>query len=296
VLAPLDFQSVCCNGDFLKPQLSGAWWFSEGVNLYFSWLAAVRDSTVNENEFMGFVSSRIRLAQLSPQKPISDINLLSGWLKIPLRREAMRSRAMLIAMLLDIQMTELSGGKTGLREAVLQISAKPKMCPDSLVTWLMAAGGVDLSKFFLDYVDGIKPLPLTESLAKIGWAYAPAAIDSVLTFGRFGLLYNDNLDAFFVYNSDTSNLFGLRNGDRIISVDGTVVGSSNFDEALHAVYTPVKDMEVKLQFIRNNQNYLARATPSTQAVLIEFLIRRDAAASKSEVQLHKRIFSPAGAS
>lgn len=292
LLGPLDYHSVCSNGDYLKPQLSKSWWFSEGVNLYFGWLAAIRDSTVNENEFMGYVSSRIRLAQLSPKKPISDIHLLSGWLKIPLRREAMRARAMLIALLLDIKMTELSNGKTGLREAVLLINKKYNMQADSIETWLMRESGTDLTQFFHDYVDGIKSLPLTESFDKIGWAYAPATVDSILTFGRFGLLYNDNLDAFFVYNAEAMNLFGLIDGDRIVSVNGMVVGSSNFDEALHAVYTPKKDDEVELHFIRQDQNFTCKAVPTVQAVIVEYLIRTDPAASRQAVQLHQRIFCP----
>ncbi|CAN5748867.1 hypothetical protein BH11BAC7_BH11BAC7_29510 [soil metagenome] len=292
LLGPLDYQSVCSNNDFLKPQLSKSWWFSEGVNLYFSWLAAIRDSTVSENEFMGFVSSKIRLAQLTPKKPISDINLLSGWLKIPLRREAMRARAMLIAFMLDIKITELSNGKTGLREVVLQMNGKYTMHPDSLENWLKRESGADLSQFFTDYVDGIKALPLIESLGKIGWAYAPAAVDSILTFGRFGLLYNDNLDAFFVYNVEEINLFGLGDGDRIVSVDGTIVGSSNFDEALHAVYTPENDTEVELHFIRNDQNFSAIAAPTVQAVIVEYLIRSDPAASVQAIRLHNRIFWP----
>lgn len=293
LLGPLDYQWVCGNNDLLKPQLSKAWWFSEGVNLYFGWLAAIRDSTVGENEFMGFVSSKIRLAQLSPKRPVSDIAMLSDWLKIPLRREAMRARALLIAMMLDIKMTEASGGKTGLREAILQINETASMQPDSLKAMLMRVSGVDLSQFFSDYVDGIKTLPLAENFDKIGWAYAPSTVDSVLTFGRFGLLYNDNLDAFFVYNSDSSNLFGLRDGDRIVSVNGTIVGSSNFDEALHVIYTPVKDNEVELHFIRDDQNYTSKATPTIQAVVVEYLIRRDPAAGKPAINLHKRIFQPA---
>ncbi len=292
LLGPLDFQSVCGNGDYLKPQLSKSWWFSEGVNLYFGWLAAIRDSTVSENEFMGFVSSKIRLAQLSPNKPISDVNLLSGWLKVPLRREAMRARAMLIALMLDIKMTELSNGKTGLREAVLFMNNNSFMNADSIESWLIRSGGIELTQFFSDYVNGIQPLPLTQNLDKIGWAYAPATVDSILTFGRFGLLYNDNLDAFFVYNADTTNLFRLRDGDRIVSVNGTIVGSSNFDEALHAVYTPKKDDEVVLHYIRNDQNFTSKSTPTIQAVIVEHLIRIDPAAGKPAVLLHRRIFSP----
>lgn len=29
------------------------WWFLEGVNTYFGWLADIRDSVVNESDFMG---------------------------------------------------------------------------------------------------------------------------------------------------------------------------------------------------------------------------------------------------
>jgi predicted metalloprotease with PDZ domain len=292
LLAPLDYQSVCGNTDFLQPQISRAWWFTEGVNLYFGWLSAVRDSTVNENEFMGFVSSKIRLAQLSPAKPVTDVAMVSGWLKVPLRREAIRARAMLIAMLLDIKMTEMSGGKTGLREAVLQMNAKGKMNSDSLEKWINEISGEDLSPFFRDYVDGVEKLPLAASFDKIGWAYAPATVDSLLTFGRFGLLYNDNLDAFFVYNADTTNLFGLRDGDRIVSVDGTIVGSSNFDEALHDVYTPTKNDEVELHYIRKDVNYTAKAVPTNRAVIVEYLIRPDPAAGPDAILLHRRIFSP----
>ncbi len=292
LLSPLDFQSVCGSNDYLKPQLSKSWWFSEGVDLYFGWLAAIRDSTVSENEFMGFVSSKIRLAQLSPNKPISDVNLLSGWLKIPLRREAMRARAMLIALMLDIKMTELSNGKMGLREAVLLMNKSPVMYTDSIEGWLIRAGGNELAQFFSDYVNGIQPLPLTQNLDKIGWAYAPATVDSIFTFGRFGLLYNDNLDAFFVYNADTTNLFGLRDGDRIVSVNGTIVGSSNFDEALHAVYSPKKEDEVEVRFIRNDQNFTSISTSTIQAVIVEHLIRLDPAAGQPAILLHRRIFSP----
>lgn len=292
LLAPLDYQSVCCKNDFLEPQISESWWFPEGVNLYFGWLAGIRDSTLSESEFMGFVSSKIRLAQFSPDKPITDAALLSEWLRIPLRREAMRARAMLIAMMLDIEMTEKTGGKTGLREAVMMLNEKQSLCPDSLEKWLNAAAGIDLSGFFKNYVDGTKALPLADSFEKIGWAYAPATVDSVLTFGRFGLLYNDNLDAFFVYNADTTNLFGLRDGDRIVSVNGTIVGSSNFDEALHAVYTPTKNDEVELRFIRNDVNYMAKAIPTNRAIIVEYLIRTDPAAGPGALLLHRRIFSP----
>ncbi len=292
LLKPLDFQSLCCSDDFLKPQLPKSWWFSEGVNLYFAWLAAVRDSFLSEGEFMGNVSLKIRLAQLAPKKSITDLKTLSAWLKVPLKREAVRSRAMLTAFLLDIRITELTGGKMGLREAVLELDKHEILIDDSLETWLVKMTDPKLADFFHDYVDGIKTLPLMSEFEKIGWAYAPDAVDSVLTFGQFGLLYNDNLDAFFVYNADTNNLFGLRDGDRIVSVDGMIVGSSNFDEALHSVYSPTKDEKVELRFIRKDLNYTASALPYVKAMIVEFLIRKDPAANTDAILRHNRIFEP----
>jgi predicted metalloprotease with PDZ domain len=292
LLQPLDYFTTIGDPDFLKPQLKKSLWFTEGTNLYFSWLAGVRDSFVNENEFMGAVSAKIKLSQIAPKKPISDLATLSICLKVPLKKEAMRARAMLTAFLLDIRITDLTKGKMDLRQAVLQLHNRPDYNSDSLETWLIKMISPELSEFFRDYVEGIKPLPLMNSFEKIGWAYAPAAIDSVLTFGQFGLLYNDNLDAFFVYNADTTNLFGLRDGDRIVSVDGMIVGSSNFDEALHSVYTPVKDERIELRFIRNDVNFRAAAIPQVKAILVEYLIRTDAAAGNDARGLHNRIFFP----
>ncbi|CAN5401517.1 peptidase M61 [soil metagenome] len=292
LLAPLDYQSVLSNNNFSKPQLCNSWWFLEGANMYLSWLSAIRDSAVSETEFMGYVSSKIRLSQMLSGKPITDVKLTDEWMKVPLKREAIRAKAMLLAMLLDINITSRSGGKTGLREVIINMNKYPQFNSDSLEIWLIRESGCDLNLFFRNFVDGIKPLMIAEEFEKIGWAYAPSAIDSVLTFGRFGLIYNDNLDAFFVSNADTTNLFGLKNGDRIVSVNGNIVGSSNFDEALSVVYSPKQDDEVDLRFIRNDQNFMSKAVPYMSSVVVEYLIRPDAAADAKELELHNRIFSP----
>lgn len=42
----------------------------------------------------------------------------------------------------------------------------------------------------------------------------------------------------------------MRDGDRILSVDGMVVNSVNFDEALMSVYTPDKSGVVELIYSR----------------------------------------------
>ncbi len=292
LLRPLDPQSMNVNSDFLKPQLTKNWWFYEGVNLYFNWLAEIRDSTISENEFMGFVSSKIRLAEMANKKPITDLKNLYNTLSIPLKREAMRSKAMLLALLLDIKITDLSKGQMDLRKVVMGLNEHKTLNPDSIETLINSLAGVDLKLYFLENVNGIKALALNESLSKIGWAYSPMAVDSMLSFGSFGLLYNDNLDAFFVSNSDTTNAFGLKDGDRIVSVNQIIVNSSNFDAALHEVYTPSKNTEVELRFIRIDQNYTVKGTPAVKSMIVQYLIRKDPAADMNALHLHDQIFAP----
>ncbi|MBI3509992.1 MAG: hypothetical protein HY064_04970 [Bacteroidetes bacterium] len=292
LLSPLDYLSSCGSGDLSKPQMSSSWWFCQGANMYLGWLSAVRDSFTSENEFMGAVSAKIRLSLVCPEKPVSDVVNAITMMKSPLRREGIRAKAMLVAFLLDIEITKATGGKTGLRELILQMNANGRIPPDSLEKKIIQLSDPAIAGFFRDYVNGIKPLPLIKDLEAIGWAYAPSSIDSVLTFGQFGLLYDDEKDAFLIHNADTTNLFGLRNGDRLLSVDGVVVGAANFDEALLPVYSPTDEQIVEIRFIRNDQNMVASSYPMEKTVLIDYFIKADPAANDDELLLHDRIFHP----
>lgn len=291
LLAPLDYRASCGKDrNFLEPQLSTAWWFTQGVNQYFGWLAAVRDSFVAEEEFMGYVSARIRSYLTTPRRPLTDLANAQQLMQSPVRWEALRSKAMLTAFLLDIRLTEITGGSIGLREAVLQLGRDGRFNPDSLEQNLAKICGNDVHVFFRDYINGTKPLPLMESLGKISWAYAPEAVDSVLTFGHFGFLYDDEKDIFIVHNADTLNRFGLRDGDRLVSVDNVLVNASNFDDALQPVYSPQRNDEVEVHFIREKENCIRTAVPVSVGIVVEHLIRSDPAAAESAVLMHDILF------
>lgn len=292
LVAPLDFRASCGNPDFLHPQVSENWWVCKGANLYFGWLAAVRDSFASENEFMGVVSANIRLAEQAPHKSLTDMSSLQEMVRKPLSREVIFARAMLTSLLLDIRITELTGGKGGLREALFAYADKNYRNSDSLEAFLVRFAGPSIHEFFENYVRGTRPLPYIESLSHIGWAYAPEAIDSVFTFGHFGLTYDGERDAFFVHNADTNNLFGLQNGDRIISVDNILVNAISFDEALDQVYRPRTDEPVEIRYLHNEENVVKMVRPVSVAIIVQHLIRKDPVADKKMQEIHRAIFSP----
>lgn len=99
----------------------------EGVNTYFGWLADIRDSVVNESDFMGALSAKVKLLHMNSKKPISNLAFITDALNDPLNKEIIRARAVLTACLLDIHLTEISAGKIGLKEAVFELNRKSSL-------------------------------------------------------------------------------------------------------------------------------------------------------------------------
>jgi predicted metalloprotease with PDZ domain len=291
LFGPLDYRISAAKTDYEKPFYSKAWWFCEGAAQYFSWVSMVRDSVVSEEEFRSALSQKIRLSQQAYGEPLTNLNFINELNRDPLQREALRARAMLTVFMLDIYTTELCKRKKTLSDAMRNISRCPAFVPDSIQSYFEIETGQDFGEFFNNYVYGNSPLPLMDYLGRIGWAYAPEAIDSVYTFGKFGLAYDENLDAYFVHNAEPANLFGLRNGDRIVSVDNILVNAMSFEDAFDPIYSAMQQERVDVRYIRNGINYTSFAFPLSFAQRVEFLIRPDAAACRDAILLHHRLLT-----
>jgi predicted metalloprotease with PDZ domain len=291
--APLDCYKSCATGNYLQPQVSSAWWFSEGTKSYFSWLADIRDSLVNQSEFMDVVSAKIRLSQKASAVVLSDRRKVSGYLEQPIIREQVRAKATIACLLLDIEMTERSGGKNGLREFVAYLNdSLETYYPDSLMRYITRFAGTEVANLAKDLVVNNRSFPLIKMLSKIGWAYSPSGLNTVLTFGRTGVYYDNKADAFFVNMVDTNNVLGLKRGDRLIAVNNVLVAADNFDQALFPLYHPQKGVELKVQYIRNNVNAEATGEPMIRDILVDHYITDDPACSEDALLLNNRIFNP----
>ncbi len=290
---PLDCYKSCATGNYLQPQVSSAWWFSEGAKSYFSWLAEIRDSLVNQSEFMAVISAKIRLSQKANSVVLSDRKKVSGYLEQPIMREQVRAKATIACLLLDIEMSERSGGKNGLREFVAYLNDSIETYyPDSLMRYITRYAGVEVANLAKDLVVNNKAFPLIKMLNKIGWAYSPSGMNTVLTFGRVGVYYDSKADAFFVNMVDANNVLGLKRGDRLIAVNNVLVAADNFDQALFPLYHPQKGVELKVQYIRNNVNAEATGEPMIREILVDHYITDDPACSEDALLLNNRIFNP----
>jgi hypothetical protein len=135
-------------------------------------------------------------------------------------------------------------------------------------------------------------LPAIESFNRIGWVYAPTALDSILTFGQISLNYNSQIDAFLVRSAELSNTLKVQAGDRLVSIDGITVSAANMDEILNMIYSPVDTSSIEVIYIRYNRNERVMARPYYKTIIIKHLVRSDPACSSDALLLHERIFNP----
>ncbi|MCA6365393.1 MAG: hypothetical protein IM638_20345 [Bacteroidetes bacterium] len=260
------------------------WWFGNGMAGYMNLLAAVRDSSMSEEMFMEKLRMAIQLSETAPKIPFTDQKAIARALARPDQAAALRARALVTVFLLDIQLVNMTQTNTnlGLQSLFMDmLEGKQHTGNEELKSIIAKNNGCNVNAFFANYVYNSKPLPLVESLEMIGWAYAPDAIDSVLSFGFFTLQYMESNDAFYVRTAAPDNLFGLRSGDRILSVDGVLVGIDNFEYAMLPVYEPEEGLPVSLRFIRGSNNDERTVMPEMREELVRHFVRIDPAATQN---------------
>ncbi len=176
IVTPLNIHSeIVEEFNFVKPTPSVHLWLYEGVTEWASNILLYRAGELTLDEYlMGSVRQKILVNQ-------QVFN--SDWSLRKLAEESFTTegsrqygniyfKGSLIGNLLDIRLLELSDGKMGLRELLLDLIEKyGKGKPVSEATFfddLAAMTYPEIRQFFDDYVLGNKELPLTEYFAKVG--------------------------------------------------------------------------------------------------------------------------------
>lgn len=176
IVTPLNIHSeIVEEFNFVKPTPSVHLWLYEGVTEWASNILLYRAGELTLDEYlMGSVRQKILVNQ-------QVFN--SDWSLRKLAEESFTTegsrqygniyfKGSLIGNLLDIRLLELSDGKMGLRELLLDLIEKyGKGKPVSEATFfddLAAMTYPEIRQFFDDYVFDNKELPLTEYFAKVG--------------------------------------------------------------------------------------------------------------------------------
>lgn len=180
IVTPLNIHSEIIESfNFVEPTPSQHLWLYEGVTEWASNILLYRGGVVN---FGDYVKNSIR------QKILINENYFDkSWSLARLAKESFNEdgakqygniyyKGALVAGYLDIRLLELSNGKRGLREVMLELVAKyGKGNPISEKNFfedLVQMTYPEIADFIHDYIENAEPLPNEEYLSKIGLNYS----------------------------------------------------------------------------------------------------------------------------
>ena len=294
ILTPLNVHSEeISNFDFRNPKMSRHLWMYEGVTEYFANLVPLKDTLMTYEYFMDQVRGKIEDARKYRDISFTEMsrNILDKQYKD--QYPNVYQKGALIGFLLDIRLTELSGGRSGLRELMLKLKEKYGVSrpfkDEQLIDDIVSMSHPEIKEFFTSYVEGAKPLPLQEYFGKIGWMYRDSLQDTVFSFGALSLVFNDKEEQFKVSQAEEGNVFGLRDGDIVQSVNGTVITVENYDDVLDPLYKIETAKPVTIKYKRSNEVFSTTGAPRKVPKMTKYVLRNDPAASPQQKLLRSQV-------
>ncbi len=219
--------------DYNDPEMSKHLWMYEGVTEYFANHFQIHEGLISEQDFydrmLGKISNAKKYADTMPFTEMSE-NILEE----PYKDQYINvyEKGALIAMALDIQLRELSGGTSGILDLMGKLSEKyGKEQPfkdDDLIPTIVSLTYPEIQDFFDTYVSGSTPIPYNDFFAKVG-------LETGVVQSETNMWLKDMEIPFIDVNQETSEIFypgGLTNTmiDKIGFQPGDIIKEVNGQE------------------------------------------------------------------
>ncbi|WP_439880770.1 M61 family metallopeptidase [Pontibacter sp. MBLB2868] len=293
ILTPLNVHSEEIEYfDFKDPKLSQHLWLYEGVTEYFSQLVQLQEGLKTYDAFQEEIMGKMR--EGSSYKDVSFTEMSRRIIE-PEYQEMYNNvyeKGALIGFMLDIRLKELSNGKMGLRELMLNLSRKygpnKPFIDSELIDVIVADTYPEMRQFFDDYVIGDTPLPYQEYYTKIGWSFTDKKPGTKYTFGEFRLGF-EKMRKFFWIAEPMNNAFGLQKYDVLYAVNGEVLTEENIYQLLKAVLEVKSKDALEISYIRQNKMYKKVFSPKEESVELKFVVEDNANATPGQQQLRRQV-------
>ncbi|MFT6866340.1 MAG: putative metalloprotease with PDZ domain [Cyclobacteriaceae bacterium] len=182
IVTPLNIHSEIVESfNFVEPTTSIHLWMYEGVTEWASHMLQFRGGMVDLDEYIE--------TALNHKMVVSDSYFDSSWSLKKISDESFKGgegakqygniyyKGSLVASLLDIRLLELSDGKYGLRELIIELIAKygkgNPVSEQNFFDDIAQLSFSEIREFFTLYVLESNPLPFEEYFAKIGLSFEP---------------------------------------------------------------------------------------------------------------------------
>lgn len=277
IVTPLNIHSeIIEKFNFEQPTPSRHLWLYEGVTEWAAHMMQVRAGVKTNDELMKEITQKLKINDFfSPDVSLLDL-ALGSYGEQGKEYPNIYAKGALSAMLLDVKLLELSGGKRGLQDVLKELSKKygPKKAfkDETFFDDFVKMTYPEIADFFERYVKGTEALPIKELLAKAGYNYTAEfrSGESAASTGKFKYEFKDGaLSTKEVDPDDAVNKqLGLQNGDILLKFGKGDQLIDIFDEK---VAEALKSLKPGDQFSwtveRNGQEMTLSATAASKAVV-----------------------------
>jgi predicted metalloprotease with PDZ domain len=220
------------NFDFNDPKMSKHLWLYEGVTEYFAGNVQVKYGLITPEEYLQVLQEKmITSDQFINDVPFTDISKFTLD-KYHDQYYNVYQKGALIGLCLDIRLRQLSSGKYGLRNLLMDLSAKfgkdKGFKDDELFQEITKMTYPEIGEFFSKYVSGTEKLPLEQTLNDVGIVYREEEKfkDYSLGIGNsdVGVIQIEDKPRLQIARTDNLNAMGkalgFQQGDVLLKING----------------------------------------------------------------------------
>ncbi len=263
VLTPLTIHSEEIGDfDYNNPRMSQHLWMYEGLTEYAAHHVQIKYGSLSLDEYLEVLHDEMVRA-MNYDDALSFTEMSKGCLdKYEDQYNNVYQKGALIGLCLDIKLRQLSDGKYGTQDMMLDLSkkyGKDKSFKDAdLFNDIVALTYPEIGEFFKKYVIGGEALPFDEIFDAVGIDYTrKKTIEAYSLFGGYGVGLNDE-GQLFLFASDVNDFgkeMGYQDGDILLSMNGKKMDASNAGKVISDYMSTVKTgKKLKMKVRRKMEN------------------------------------------
>ena len=249
-------------------------WFYEGITEWAANIMLLKYGMMDYFDYFSDLSSKVSHSlKLDGSVSLEDISQ-NSYTADHEQYLYIYSKGALTATLMDIHLLDVTGGKKGLRDVIVELSRKynPEnpFDSDTFIDEFIKASHPSMREFIDDYVLESMNLPIAEYFNKMGVRYFKEYSDD---FGRsslgFGLWGDDETGKIVVKEPDVRvKKFGVLENDTLLTLNGTDVNENNIGELLNSMNLPDSPIGAKYTVTVKRSSEIIRLDAET--VLLKF--------------------------
>jgi predicted metalloprotease with PDZ domain len=290
ILTPLNIHSELVEKfNFVKPDMSQHLWFYEGVTEWAAHILELRDTLITLDQYLNVLKDKL-LANDSFKQDLSLTDLGIHCTEMQDQYQNIYMKGALVAGMLDIRLLELSHGKRGLREVILELSKmygpKKSFSEKNFFDDFTRLTYPEISDFFDKYVKHAEKLPMREYFNWLGISYSElAGFDSSKVSMGVQIRFNNDNKLVIEGVSDTSPNYGvIMPGDIMAKYDGKDITLGSYQKMMTKTKSLKPGEGFKLTVIRDGKEIELNAKVGLQAIKHVFKVKTDAVPEQVELR------------